>query len=68
MNKLSIKAEQEDSDFWKHIADVLNLRLYGWTYKNHASFFYGSENRIIQIDKELAEHLVAVIETKGLTK
>jgi hypothetical protein len=48
----------EDRAYWTQIAEALNLRLYGWSGRNTASFTDKTGQHTIQIPNWLAEEIL----------
>lgn len=56
MTTSELKQAKEEQTYWRKIADILNIRLIGWTYRDVASFKKDHES--IEIRGWLAERIL----------
>ena len=58
-----IRSTMDEQAYWKHLANILAVNLWGWTYKNSGSFHWGENMRYtVSIPGEFAEKIFSAID------
>ena len=58
-----IRSTMDEQAYWQHLANILDVNLWGWTYKNSGSFHWGENMRYtVSIPGEFAEKIFLAVD------